>query len=167
MPTLGITRVILPAPPLPSRPPCQVEPPSLVVTREHGVVSTSTTARRAGASAPTGGTPDRARLAAAGLLTGAAGLAVSELVSALLRQRLTPRTAVAEAVVEKTPGRVAVTLVHLVGHWDKPILLTGVLVVLAALSAAAGVVSRGGLWRGRLVFVLLAAVAAAAVLTRS
>jgi DMSO/TMAO reductase YedYZ molybdopterin-dependent catalytic subunit len=130
-------------------------------------MSTSSTIGSALRPSPAGGTPDRARLAVAGLLTGALGLAVSEVAAALLRQRLTPRTAVAEAVVEGTPGRVAVTLVHLVGRWDKPLLLTGVLLVLAALSAAAGVVSRGGLWRGRLLFLALAGLAAAAVLTRS
>jgi DMSO/TMAO reductase YedYZ molybdopterin-dependent catalytic subunit len=129
-------------------------------------VSTSTTARRAGATAPTAGTPDRARLAAAGLLTGAAGLAVSELVAALLRQRLTPRTAIGEAVVEATPGKVAVTLVHLVGHWDKPLLLSGVLLGFAVLSACAGLVSRRGLWWGRALFLVLGVAAAAAVLSR-
>ena len=91
---------------------------------------------------------------------------MSELVAALLRHRLTPRTAVAEAVVEGTPGRLAVALVHLVGQWDKPLLLGGVLLGLAVLSAVAGVVTRRGLWRGRLLFVALAAVAAGAVLTR-
>ncbi len=119
------------------------------------------------APAEPGGTPSRARLVVAGLLTGAAGLAVSEVVAALLRQRLTPRTAVAEAVVEGTPGRLAVALVHLVGRWDKPLLLGGVLVGLALLSAAAGLVTRRGRWRGQALFVVLAALAAAAVLTRA
>ncbi len=100
-------------------------------------------------------------------MTGAAGLAVSEVVAALLRQRLTPRTAIAEAVVEGTPGRLAVALVHLVGSWDKPLLLGGVLVGLAVLSAVAGVLSRRGRWRGRLVLLVVAAVAAGAVLTRA
>ncbi len=130
-------------------------------------MSTSADLARPAPPGTSSGTPDRARRAAAGLLTGAAGLAVSELVAAVLRQRLTPRTAVAEAVVEATPGQVAVALVHLVGRWDKPLLLGGVLLTFAVLSAAAGLATRGGVWRGRLVFLVLAAVAAAAVLTRA
>jgi DMSO/TMAO reductase YedYZ molybdopterin-dependent catalytic subunit len=114
-----------------------------------------------------GRTPGRGRLALAGLLTGSAGLAASEVVSALLRHRLTPRTAVAEAVVEATPGKLAVTLVHLVGQWDKPLLLGGVLLVFAALSAVAGVAAGRGLWRGRLLFLVLGVAAGAAVLTRA
>ena len=119
------------------------------------------------APADPGGTPTRAWLALAGLLAGAAGLAVSELVAALLRHRLTPRTAVAEAVVEGTPGRLAVALVHLVGQWDKPLLLGGVLLGLTLVSAAAGVATRRGTWRGQALFAVLAALAAAAVLTRA
>jgi DMSO/TMAO reductase YedYZ molybdopterin-dependent catalytic subunit len=138
----------------------------LHLTREHGVVSTSTPEARPVSRAEPGGTPGRTRLACAGLLAGAAGLAASEVASALLRQRLTPRTAVAEAVLEATPGKVAVTLVHLVGQWDKPLLLGGVLLGFAALSAVAGLATGRGLWRGRLLFLLLAVVAAAAVLTR-
>jgi DMSO/TMAO reductase YedYZ molybdopterin-dependent catalytic subunit len=57
-------------------------------------------------------------------------------------------------------------LVSLFGRWDKPLLLGGVVAVLLILSAVAGVVSGRGRFRGQLVFVAMAAAAAAAVLTR-
>ena len=108
----------------------------------------------------------RLLLALAGLVTGGAGLAVSMAATAVLRERLTPPQAVAEAVIELTPGRVAETLIHFVGRYDKPLLLTGVVVMLALLSALAGVLTRGGMWRGYLVFLALGALAGTAVLTR-
>ena len=78
----------------------------------------------------------------AGLVTGAVGLVVAVAVTALLRLRLDPVTAVAETVVELTPGPVAHFLVELVGQWDKPLLIGGTVLGLAGLSALAG-------WLGR------------------
>jgi hypothetical protein len=108
----------------------------------------------------------RLRYAAAGVLTGVAGLAVALAGTALLRQRLSPPDAVAEAIIQATPGQLAVRLVHLVGRWDKPLLLTGVLVGLVVLSAVAGLLARRALWAGQALFVLLGLVAAISVLTR-
>ena len=110
--------------------------------------------------------PSRGRLALAGALTGAAGLAVSLAVAALLRERLTPPDAVAEAVIDVTPGKAVSVLVDLFGRWDKPLLVIGVLVVLVLLSAVAGLLTRRGLLAGRLLFLGMAGVAVAAVLTR-
>lgn len=108
----------------------------------------------------------RARLALAGVLSGGAGIAVSLAAAALLRQRLTPPYAVAEAIIDITPGRVTSGLVHLVGRWDKPLLVGGVLVGLAVLSAVAGLLTRRGPWQGQALFLGMAAVAVVAVLTR-
>jgi DMSO/TMAO reductase YedYZ molybdopterin-dependent catalytic subunit len=110
--------------------------------------------------------PSRARLALAGVLSGLAGTAVSLAVTALLRQRLTPTYAVAEGVIDITPGDAARTLIHLVGRWDKPLLVVGVVLGLLALSAVAGLLARRGPWQGAAVFVGMAAVALAAALTR-
>jgi DMSO/TMAO reductase YedYZ molybdopterin-dependent catalytic subunit len=109
----------------------------------------------------------RAPAVVAGVLAGAAGLAVSLAATALLRQRLTPPYAVAEAVIDITPGEVARTLIHLVGRWDKPLLVAGVVLALVVLSALAGLLSRRAPWRGQLVFLAMAAVAVVSVLTRS
>ena len=108
----------------------------------------------------------RTELALAGILAAAAGVAVSMAATALLQQRLTPPYAVAEAIIDITPGEVALNLIHLVGRWDKPLLVTGVLLGLCALAAVAGLLTRRSQWHGRLVFLGMAAVAATAVITR-
>ena len=136
---------------------------------EHGAVtSTPTPATASDGSSEPSAPPRRGGwwLALAGLVTGLAGLAVSIAATAVLRERLTPPQAVAETVIELTPGRLAEALIHLVGTWDKPLLLTGTVVVLLLLSALAGVLTRGGMWRGYVAFLLMAGIAGAAVLTR-
>ncbi|WP_238993433.1 molybdopterin-dependent oxidoreductase [Nocardioides caldifontis] len=113
-------------------------------------------------------TTDRPRLllAAAGVLTGVAGLAVSLATAAALHERLDPPTAVAEAVVDVTPGRAAKALIDLVGDNDKPLLIAGVVVGLLALSALGGVLTARGRWQGFAVFVGMGLVAGVAVATR-
>jgi DMSO/TMAO reductase YedYZ molybdopterin-dependent catalytic subunit len=108
----------------------------------------------------------RLELATAGVATGIAGVAVSVAAAEVLRQRLTPPYAVADAIIGITPGRVSEPLIHLVGHWDKPLLVSGTLLALLVLSAGAGVLAGRNLWLGRLAFLALAGVDAAAVLTR-
>jgi len=76
------------------------------------------------------------------VLAGAAGLATSLLTSALLGLRGNPVTDVAELVVRLTPGKVAEDAIQLVGHRDKPLLVTGVLVALTLLFASFGVLAR-------------------------
>jgi DMSO/TMAO reductase YedYZ molybdopterin-dependent catalytic subunit len=100
------------------------------------------------------------------VLTGLAGLAASEATAALLRQRLTPQVAIAEAVIEATPGRLALALIHLVGRWDKPLLAAGVLLGLVLLSAAAGLLTARGPLRAELVLVAVAVLAGVAVMSR-
>jgi DMSO/TMAO reductase YedYZ molybdopterin-dependent catalytic subunit len=113
-------------------------------------------------------TTDRPRLllAAAGLLTGVAGLVVSLAAAAALHERLDPPTAVAEAVVEVTPGRAAKILIDLVGDRDKPLLIAGVVLGLLLLSALGGVLTRRGPWQGFAVFAVMGLVAGVAALTR-
>lgn len=108
----------------------------------------------------------RGKLVFAGALAGIAGLAVSHALTALLSLRATPLLAVAEAVIEVTPGPIAEFLIQLVGQWDKPLLIAGVLAGLVALSAWAGVLSRRGLLVAALVFLAMGVVALAAVSTR-
>ena len=80
-------------------------------------------------SSPPSGRLALGRGAVAGVLTGLAGLAVGVAAAAALRQRLGPVDAVREAVIEATPGKVALSLIHLVGRWDKPPWLPWVLVM--------------------------------------
>ncbi|HLN75601.1 MAG TPA: molybdopterin-dependent oxidoreductase [Nocardioidaceae bacterium] len=80
--------------------------------------------------------------ALAGLVAGVVGLAVSHVATMLLTVRATPLLAVAEGIIAVTPGPLAERLIRLVGQNDKTILVIGVTVVLLALSAWAGVLSR-------------------------
>ena len=102
----------------------------------------------------------------AGLVTGAVGLAVAVAATALLRLRLDPVTAVAETVVEVTPGPVAHFLISIVGQYDKPLLVAGTVLALAALSALAGRIGRDRPWRGQVLFAGMAGFAAFCVHTR-
>ena len=109
----------------------------------------------------------RARVAGglAGLLAGAAGLAVAEAVSALLEGTTSPLLAVANRAVDSAPRPVKEWAIETFGTADKPVLIGGVVVTVAALAFLAGAV---GITRRGTALVLLAAlsaVAAAAVLT--
>ena len=76
------------------------------------------------------------------MLAGVAGLATSLLTAGLLGLRGNPVTDVAELVVKLTPGPVAEQAIQAVGHRDKPLLVTGVLVVVLLLFALFGVLAR-------------------------
>ena len=108
----------------------------------------------------------RSLYALAGLVAGLAGIAVSHAVTMLLTIRATPLLAVAEAIIEVTPGAIAESLIQLVGQYDKPILVVGVTIALLALSAWAGALTQRGQSLAVVVFVLMGAVAVAAVWTR-
>lgn len=101
-----------------------------------------------------------------GVLATIAGLAVSELAAGLLKSRVSPLLAVGEWVIEVTPGSVAEEAISRVGRADKPLLVTGVLLVLLAIGAVLGgqfarrpSVSVGG-------FAVIAVVGAAAIASR-
>ena len=96
--------------------------------------------------------------ALAGVLAGVAGLATSLLTAGLLDLRGNPITDVAELVVRLTPGNVAEDAIQLVGHKDKPLLVTGVLVVVLLLFAVFGVLARRSPGAGVAGFVILGVV---------
>lgn len=106
----------------------------------------------------------RAWLALAGMVAGAAGLALSQATATALRADVGPVGAVGTAVRDYTPGPIAVFLVHLVGSLDKPLLIGGTtLVVLAICGYAASWIRRFPLLPD-LVFFVLAAIGLAAAL---
>jgi DMSO/TMAO reductase YedYZ molybdopterin-dependent catalytic subunit len=80
--------------------------------------------------------------ALAGLLAGLAGLATSYLMSTWLNLRGNPVTQVAEEIIRITPGKVAEAAIQAVGHKDKPLLVTGVLVVVLIAFAGFGLLAR-------------------------
>ncbi|MGH3445780.1 MAG: molybdopterin-dependent oxidoreductase, partial [Nocardioidaceae bacterium] len=108
----------------------------------------------------------RPRRALAGVVTAGAGIAVSLAVTNLLHARANPIQAVAETIIEITPGSVAESLIQAVGKNDKRLLVTGVTVVILLLGALAGLLSGRRRWPGALVFVAMSVIALAAEVSR-
>jgi DMSO/TMAO reductase YedYZ molybdopterin-dependent catalytic subunit len=106
------------------------------------------------------------RPAVAGAVTVAGGIATSMLATGMLNERANPVVAVAEAVIKLTPGPVAETLIGLVGHWDKPLLIAGVSFALLALGAVAALLHRRKPFYATAVFLVLGSVGAAAEMTQ-
>jgi DMSO/TMAO reductase YedYZ molybdopterin-dependent catalytic subunit len=82
------------------------------------------------------------RAALAGVLAVAGGVAASEAVSGLLHVRASPVVAVAEEIIEITPGGIAEWFIHLVGRNDKHFLIAGVLIGLILVGAVCGLAAR-------------------------
>ena len=102
----------------------------------------------------------------AGLVAGFAGLAASYAVATAMSVRESPVVSVGELVIRYTPGNVAERAIGLLGHWDKPTLLIGILVILSALFAYAGRLARTSWSRAVIVFALLGVVGVVAVALR-
>jgi DMSO/TMAO reductase YedYZ molybdopterin-dependent catalytic subunit len=102
----------------------------------------------------------------AGVVTGLAGLAASLLAASLMGVRVNPVVGVAESVIRLTPGALAEKAISIVGTLDKPLLVTGVVVVLVAVFWYAGRSAAVSNSRPLVVFVVLAAIGGVAVLTR-
>lgn len=99
----------------------------------------------------------------AGLAAGVAGLATSYFVAMAMTIRESPVVAVAELVIRLTPGAVASYLIEQVGKLDKPLLLLGIFLFLAAVFAWAGRLARRTWWAPAVVYAALAVVGAIAV----
>jgi DMSO/TMAO reductase YedYZ molybdopterin-dependent catalytic subunit len=69
-------------------------------------------------------------------------MATAELATGVLSLRASPVVAVAETVIELTPGSIAEPLIGLVGQADKPLLVSGVLLALVVLGGVAGLLAR-------------------------
>ena len=102
----------------------------------------------------------------AGLVAGAAGVATSYLVAMAMTIRDSPVVAVAELVIRFVPGSLAERAIAILGHWDKPILLAVIFLLLAALFAYAGRLAARSWWAPAVVFAVLAGIASLAVLLR-
>ncbi len=102
----------------------------------------------------------------AGLVAGAAGLATSYAVANVMSVRSSPVVAVAELVIRLTPGEVVERAIGVLGFNDKPVLVAGILVVIALLFAWAGRLAARRWWAPVLVFGALAAVGVVAVATQ-
>ena len=97
----------------------------------------------------------------AGLVAGLAGLATSYFIATLLAVRESPVVAVAELVIEVSPGSMVEWAIQRLGHYDKPLLVAGILVLLALAFTGLGALAAR---RGWLALVALAGLAAVGVL---
>lgn len=102
----------------------------------------------------------------AGVLAGLAGVATSYATAMVLTIRESPVVAVAELLIKITPGAVAERAIAVLGHYDKPALVLGILLFLLACFAGAGLLARGGWWRPIPVWFVLAALGLAAVMVQ-
>ncbi|MFC9585237.1 molybdopterin-dependent oxidoreductase [Streptomyces yangpuensis] len=87
------------------------------------------------------GRPRRAVGVGCGVVAAFAGLAVAELVTAAVRPESSPVTAVGAAAVDVTPVAVREWAIGLFGTADKAVLTLGIVVVLAAVAAGAGLLA--------------------------
>ncbi|WP_246162032.1 molybdopterin-dependent oxidoreductase [Aeromicrobium ginsengisoli] len=101
-----------------------------------------------------------------GLLAAAAAIAASEGLSALLNLRESPILAVGQSVIKLTPGPIAEAIIGVVGHADKPLAVTSVVVAILLLGALAGAWWTWHRLRAYALVVGLVALASAAVLGR-
>jgi len=95
--------------------------------------------RRRTAESTSGAGPTRPALA--GVLAAAAALGVAELVAGLLRGAPSLLLAVGDAVIDSVPGDVERRAIALLGQYDKPVLVGGILVVSAVVGAVLGVLA--------------------------
>ncbi|GAA1659523.1 sulfite oxidase [Glycomyces endophyticus] len=104
--------------------------------------------------------------AAAGLLAALAGLAVGHLAAALTAPRSAPLSALSDAVIAVVPPAVSHWFIELVGTADKPLLVTGLALGVAAAGAGVGVLWRTRPWLARAAVAGFVVVGAAAAVTR-
>ena len=99
----------------------------------------------------------------AGLVAGLAGLATSYFVAMAMTIRDSPVVAVAELSIRFTPGFLAERAIAILGHWDKPVLIVVILLVMGSLFAWAGRLSARRWWSPLIVYGVLAGVGTLAV----
>lgn len=102
----------------------------------------------------------------AGIVALGLGLGVAELVAGLLGRTSTPVVAVGEAFIDMVPGWLKDLAIDLFGTNDKVALVVGTLIVLAALSAAIGILATQSLAAGLTAATGLLVIAGIAVWTR-
>ncbi|WP_051797263.1 molybdopterin-dependent oxidoreductase [Catenuloplanes japonicus] len=108
----------------------------------------------------------RAHSALSGLVAAGAGVAAGELLAAAARPGASPVLSVGAAVIDATPTPIKEFAVRTVGTADKPLLLTGIAVILTALAVLLGIAARRRPLWGVLGFAAFGLAGAAAAVTR-
>ncbi|HET7139921.1 MAG TPA: molybdopterin-dependent oxidoreductase [Arthrobacter sp.] len=94
-------------------------------------------------------------------------MVVGELLAGLLSPSLSPLTAVGGAVIDAVPPGVKDLVISLFGTADKAVLLSGMLLVIAAVGALAGILEQRRRLAGAAVIAAFGLIGLAAVLTRA
>ena len=105
--------------------------------------------------------------AVSGVVSAVGALVAGELLAGLLSPSLSPLTAVGGAVIDAVPPGVKDWAVALFGTADKAVFLAGMLLVIAAVGALAGVLEQQRRFAGAAVMAVFGLVGLAAVLTRA
>lgn len=105
--------------------------------------------------------------AASGVVSAVGAVVAGELLSGLLSPSLSPLTAVGGAVIDGLPPGVKDWAVALFGTADKTVFVLGMLLVVAAVGAFAGVLEQRRRFAGAAVIAVFGLVGLAAVLTRA
>ncbi|GIH60942.1 hypothetical protein Msi02_17590 [Microbispora siamensis] len=101
-----------------------------------------------------------------GLVAGAVALGAAQIVAGLIDPGAAPVVAVGGAIVDATPTGVKEWAIRAFGSNDKPVLLGGIVVVLALVAAGLGLLARRRTAYGTLGLALFGLVGAAAALSR-
>ncbi|MDQ1751958.1 MAG: hypothetical protein QOE71_3014, partial [Pseudonocardiales bacterium] len=104
--------------------------------------------------------------ALSGLLAGAAGLSVAQLIAQFIEPNSSPVIAVGGAAIDATPTPLKEYAIRNFGTNDKHVLLTGILAVLALLTMAIGIAAARRFIAGIVLVVALGVVAVTAELRR-
>jgi DMSO/TMAO reductase YedYZ molybdopterin-dependent catalytic subunit len=110
--------------------------------------------------------PGTARGVATGLISAATALGIAQLVAGVTRPQASPVIAVGGAAIDLTPPPVKNFAISTFGSHDKPVLIAGILVVLAVFAALAGVAAMRRLGYGLGGLALFAAIGVDAAQTR-
>ncbi|MBP2705255.1 molybdopterin-dependent oxidoreductase [Microbispora sp. RL4-1S] len=101
-----------------------------------------------------------------GFVAGAVALGVAQLVAAVVNQGASPVVAVSGAVVDATPAGLKEWGIQTFGSNDKPLLVTGIVVVLAFVAGGFGLLARSRVAYGAAGLAVFGLVGAVAALTR-
>ncbi|MEU8177020.1 molybdopterin-dependent oxidoreductase [Microbispora hainanensis] len=101
-----------------------------------------------------------------GLVAGAVALGVAQIVAGLIDPGAAPVVAVGGAMIDSTPAGLKEWAISTFGSNDKPVLLGGIVVVLAAVAAGLGLLARRRTAYGTLGLAVFGLVGAAAALSR-
>ncbi|MEZ0074003.1 molybdopterin-dependent oxidoreductase [Planotetraspora sp. GP83] len=101
-----------------------------------------------------------------GVASGAVALGVAELAAGLINPSAAPVIAVGGAVVDRTPAGIKEWAIRTFGSNDKPVLISGIVIVVALIAAGIGLLARRRIGYGKAGLALFGLVGAVAAVSR-